>query len=145
MAQMTQKRKSCNTNSLPISKSRNWCFTLNNYTKKEVAQIKQLSLDSRTKIFCFQEEKGENDTMHLQGTIGFNNAISFNSVKKINPRAHWEICRNLKAALEYCRKEETRCGETYTYNYDTLSNEKMFKKFINMNKPTLEEIKKMNL
>ncbi len=140
MAQMAQKRKSCNTNSLPTPKTRNWCFTLNNYTKKEVAQINQLSLDSRTKVFCFQEEKGENDTIHLQGTIGFKNAISFNSVKKINPRAHWEKCRNLKAALEYCRKEETRYGKTYTYNYDTLSDEKMWTKFIEINRPTIEEL-----
>ncbi len=120
MAQMTQSKKNlvgCNTNSKPTKKARNWCFTLNNYTKRNVAQMKQLKLDSRTKQFCFQEEKSESGTLHLQGVIAFNNAISFNSVKKINDKAHWEPCRNLKRSLAYCSKEQTRHGETYTYNF----------------------------
>lgn len=101
----------------PDRKSRNWCFTLNNYTKKDVGIFFDLRLELRVKKYCFQEEKGNDGTCHLQGVISWENAISFNSVKKIHPLAHWEKCKNLKNSLAYCSKADTRNGKTYTWNY----------------------------
>lgn len=105
-------------------KARNWIFTLNNYTENNVAQILALKANPKLKILVFQEEIGENGTPHLQGVLAYENAVSFSSVKKILPRAHWEKCRSLKASLAYCSKEDTRNGKLYTHNYIPFNNGK---------------------
>lgn len=46
-------------------KVRNWCFTLNN---PELAIDIDKLLSADTKYITFQQEKGENGTLHLQGT-----------------------------------------------------------------------------
>ncbi len=124
MAQKLAQKKNtfgdCNTRIVPIrppSKARNWVFTLNNYTQKDIGTFFDTKFNLNLKQFCFQEEKGENGTPHLQGVLAYTNAISFNTVKKISPNSHWEICRNLKKALQYCSKADTRNGKTFTWNY----------------------------
>ncbi len=120
MTHFTQRDNGvCNT-IIPLKRNRNWCFTLNNYTKSDIAQLHKEKHDLSLKKFCFQEEKGENGIPHLQGVIAYSNAKSFSSMKKLLPKAHWEKCRNLKAALAYCSKDETRFGETFTYNYTVV-------------------------
>ncbi len=129
MAQKLAHKKSTlwhgNTSNVPKrtpQKARNWCFTLNNYSHIDIGTFFNLSLQQNVKQFCFQKEIGENKTPHLQGVIAYTNAVSFNSVKKIHPLAHWEKCKSLKASLAYCSKADTRVGKTYTWNY-TIFNE----------------------
>lgn len=98
-----------NTNTLPNSRYRSYCFTLNNYTVEDVKSIQKLNCK-----YCFQEEKGENKTPHLQGVLYFKNPRSFNSIKKMLPRAHIEKTINFHASVRYCSKEDTRCGHLYT-------------------------------
>jgi hypothetical protein len=93
-----------------ISPSKHWCFTLNNYNKEDIIEI---SSNSSIKRYVFQEETGENGTPHLQGYIEF--------IKKVRPISvikyttiHWEKCRNIKASIAYCSKEDTRTGKIYT-------------------------------
>ncbi len=137
-----------NTNIVPMNppqKSRNWFFTLNNHTKKEVDTIYDEIFKLNCMKFIFQEEKGKDGTKHLQGTIAYKNAVSFNTMKRLSPRAHWEKVKNLKNAMAYCCKEETRYGKVYRYNYEIpKSKEEMWNEFIEINMPTGEEIKKMN-
>lgn len=92
-----------------ISPSIHWCFTLNNYTKKDITEI---SNNSSIDKYIFQEETGTNNTPHLQGYIRF---LKKTRPKKLfNQKIHWEKCRNIKASIEYCRKKETRTGEVFT-------------------------------
>lgn len=96
-------------------RARSWCFTVNNYTDEDIDTLTHHFLEIyKTKKYIFQEEIGKNDTPHLQGVVNFVNPQSFNAMKKISPTAHWEICRNLPAALNYCSKEDTRAGKIYT-------------------------------
>lgn len=67
-------------------KSRDYSFTVNNYTDLEYTAIK--SIDCRYLVVA--EEVGEEGTPHLQGYIYFDNPISFSSIKKKIPRAHLE-------------------------------------------------------
>lgn len=53
----------------------------------------------------YGREQGESGTPHLQGFIKFDNARSFQSVKKLIPRAHIESCRVPQKAIEYCLKD----------------------------------------
>lgn len=111
MSQNVPEKKAVrNTNKADSQlKGRAWCFTLNNYMESEVNK-----LQSDAYSYLFQEEKGENGTPHLQGVIKFKEPVRFSAVKKLNCRAHWELCKNYNASLNYCSKEETLDGERYT-------------------------------
>ena len=80
--------------------AKKWCFTLNNYNKKEIRAIEQV-LSTLCKKFIFQEEVGENGTEHLQGCFELYKKRRLTSIKKlINGRAHFERCRNWEASLK---------------------------------------------
>ncbi len=100
---------------LPLKKARSWCFTINNHTVETWNSLTHLNLNFQIKKIIFQEEKGENDTPHIQGVIQFKNQILFNTLKELYPTAHWEICRTLKGSIKYCSKEETRAGKQFSY------------------------------
>ncbi|ALE29606.1 replication associated protein [Lake Sarah-associated circular virus-10] len=88
------------------TRSRDWCFTLNNYTEEEYDVIHSLSL-SQYKYIVVGKEVGESGTNHLQGYIYFVNAKSMSAVKKmISKRCHLESAKGspLQAAT-YCKKD----------------------------------------
>ena len=93
------------------NRSRGWCFTLNNYEESDIDLLTQLWDDVR---YVFQEETGEEGTPHLQGVVYFENARSFESMKQIDTRIHWERCRSLKKSIDYCNKSETRTGRVFS-------------------------------
>lgn len=100
----------CNTNiKRSGGKCRNWCFTLNNYTVEDIKVI--CGFDCK---YVFQEEIGDLGTKHLQGLLMFKSPRSFNSIKKLIPRAHWEPTKSKNASIRYCSKAETRAGEIYS-------------------------------
>ncbi len=117
MTQMTQQNTGRNTNNGPVNnniRSRNWAFTLNNHTSENIDTLTQtFSSDPKILKWIFQEEMSKSGTPHLQGTVAYKNAMSLNSLKKINKKIHWERCRNLAASLNYCKKKETRSGGIY--------------------------------
>lgn len=85
-----------------MSQGRNWCFTLNNYTEDEVASIQALEV----KYIIYGKEVGENGTPHLQGFINFDKPTRLAACKKINERAHWEICKgSSEQNITYCSKQ----------------------------------------
>lgn len=97
-------------------RSRCWCFTLNNYTEDDIKNLKSNDYE-----FIFQEETGKTGTKHLQGLLCFKNAMSLSSLKKVNERCHWEVCKNKHASINYCSKGETRTGKIFS-NMDKLKN-----------------------
>lgn len=108
-----------NTNNPPVVKNtvkrvKHWCFTHNNYDQKDIKQIINWMGTIGTTIYVFQEETGESGTPHLQGYIGFNKPMRFQTLKNFNKKINWSPCRNIKASIEYCHKEDTRTGEVYT-------------------------------
>ncbi len=61
-----------------------------------------------TYLVVGKEGKGEDETFHLQGYLAMKNRTLLTTVKKILPKAHWEI-KSMKSthsqASEYCKKE----------------------------------------
>lgn len=108
-----------NTNNCASKHSRNrarsWCFTFNNHTRNDVAHLTQAFGQMGIKKYHFQEEIGESKTPHLQGVVNFQNPIEFNTLKSIGDKIHWERCKNLKASIKYCSKEDTRSGDQWSY------------------------------
>lgn len=94
--------------------SRNWCFTLFNYVWENIVFL--LSIQCRGIIF--QEEMCPTTNMpHLQGFIRFDRAMELQRIKALlGPEynhIHLEPSVSPSAAVEYCRKGETRMGECY--------------------------------
>ncbi len=121
----THRHGGRNTINVPPKKrlrARTWCFTLNNYDSSDPGTLAQHFLKYNCVKYIFQEEIGENKTPHLQGVVNFKNPLSFSTMKKINNTAHWEVCKNLKASINYCSKEDTRSGEIYSYGTEEVKN-----------------------
>ncbi len=101
---------------LKRNRARTWCFTLNNYSDEDVVSLSHDKWeDMKIKKLVFQEETGKKNVKHLQGVVQFTNQISFSQLKKFNGKIHWSKCRDIKASIKYCSKEETRTGDIYKY------------------------------
>jgi len=107
-SQKSQEMGSGNTKT-PSKRSRNWCFTLNNYSEDEYIKTKEFC-DLLCKNYRIGKEKGEKGTPHLQGFFQFKNQITFKSLKKklsqISQGFHIEKMKgSIKDNIKYCEKE----------------------------------------
>lgn len=86
-----------------MSRSRHFCFTLNNYSAD--AECKLKALDCRYLIYG--KETGESGTAHLQGYVSFVKALRFNLVKKLLPAGcHIEAAKgSAQQNTDYCSKD----------------------------------------
>lgn len=105
-------KRDCNTKQ--ISPSKHWCFTLNNYTNKDLLVLKNIN-SSIIVRYIFQSEIGEDKgTPHLQGYLEFKSKKRPMSVFKSTSwgsRPHWEKTRHIDKAIEYCKKNDTFSGD----------------------------------
>lgn len=87
------------------SKSRGWCFTINNPTFSDALQVEDLKQTAQ--YFIVGTERGEDrGTLHLQGYVYFKNACGLARVKQLLTRAHLEAQRGTcNQAIEYCKKD----------------------------------------
>jgi len=93
-------------------RARYYIWTWNNYEEKDVDLMKNW-IDKHCSEGHFQREIGEKcGTPHLQGFWCFKNARYFSSLKKDWPKLHIEKANNIKAARDYCKKDETKVGDT---------------------------------
>lgn len=81
---------------------KSWIFTLNNYTEPQCEYIK--GLEGITKM-AVGREVGESGTPHLQGVMTWKAPKRFTQLSKLIPTAHWEKCKDIDMAFNYCRKE----------------------------------------
>lgn len=113
---MTQNTNDTTTNGNTSSiRGRNWALTINNWTDTEKNELEQF-IKNECESGIFQPEIGEEGTPHLQTYLNFKNARTFTSIKKAFPRAHIEKVRNIKAYENYCKKQETKAGETFEFS-----------------------------
>lgn len=87
-----------------MNKSRNWCFTLNNYTNEEYHSA--ITEEVFIKYGIVGKEVGDNGTPHLQGYYHLHSNLTWKKLKDKLPRAHWEICKGTPSSnIKYCSKE----------------------------------------
>lgn len=82
--------------------SRHWCFTLNNYKPGDC------TWDAYTMSYLVagKEICPKTKTPHLQGYVVFNVRKRLTTVKKVLPRAHWEVKTHTPLqASNYCKKD----------------------------------------
>lgn len=86
---------------LKTKPSRSWFYTLNNYTEAQKRKFENLDC----LVHICGNETGDSGTPHLQGCVTFKTPKRFAAMKRIEPRAHWEIPLNIEAARNYCLKD----------------------------------------
>lgn len=84
--------------------SKNWCFTLNNYTDEQYEMISLLNC----KYLVVGKENASTGTPHLQGYISFHKNKRFKAVKAMFPNtAHLEkAIGSAQQNIDYCTKED---------------------------------------
>ena len=100
------------------TRSRSWCFTINNYTEGDLESLETLFEDlSSVKYLVFGLEhtdsmlvREEQLTPHVQGFIYLRDPVSLATVKRtyLGDRAHCEIkspYSTFLQASDYCKKE----------------------------------------
>lgn len=88
-------------------KGRKYAFTLNNYTEDEYLHIINYCIDKKWKYCIGKEIGGKNKVKHLQGYIETGNPISFNTIKKLLPKAHIERAFGTSEQnFAYCSKDK---------------------------------------
>lgn len=87
-----------------MSRSRHWCFTLNNYSEDD-ARLFQ-SLPQGCIYSCVGKEVGDSGTPHLQGFLSFTHPQRLTGLRRawFAGRAHWETARSPWLASAYCKK-----------------------------------------
>lgn len=106
MEQVEQVEQSPLGNTITKGKARKYIFTLNNYTEQEYNNILNHCIKKKWK-YCIGKEIGkENGIKHLQGYLEAKNPISFNTIKKLLPKAHIEKAfGTLEQNFAYCSKD----------------------------------------
>lgn len=86
-----------------MARSRNYVFTINNYSEEDIGKIKEL----KTKYLIVGDEVGEAGTPHLQGFVALEQQMTLSALKKYIPRGHIEKAKgNAYQNYEYCSKEK---------------------------------------
>lgn len=86
----------------PKGSFRTWCYTINNYTEDDINRVKALT---GTMHRCCKEVGTTDNTPHLQGAITFSRTYRLAALKKLIPRAHWEVAKACDPE-NYCIKGE---------------------------------------
>lgn len=89
-----------------MSRSRDYCFTLNNYTQDQVQYLQDLECV----YIVYGKELATTGTPHLQGYVRFKNTKTMSATRKALPGCHIEIKKGTPAqAIDYCKKD----GDVY--------------------------------
>lgn len=82
--------------------SKNWCFTLNNYTADDEA----LLAAAPVQYMVYGHEVASTGTEHLQGFLVLEKTARISGLKKLHPRCHWEAAKgSAEQNKKYCTKE----------------------------------------
>lgn len=86
-------------------RSRDWCFTVNNWKDEDISKLEDVS--SISQYLIYGKEVATTGTKHLQGYIYFSDAKSFSKVQKLLPTgAHIEKTKgDPQQASVYCKKD----------------------------------------
>jgi len=87
-----------------LSRAKNWCFTLNNYTEESVQRMKLPNPHIRYLIAG--REIAETGTPHLQGFVSFKARKRLSQVVTLIGQCHLSVTRCVAASIEYCKKDD---------------------------------------
>lgn len=108
--QPRRRSRSPSTRSTAESRSKYWCFTLNNPTDEEAEALRLLVARGSATYLVYGEEVGASGTRHFQGYVEVPTRQRLSQLKQLRglDRSHLELRRG--TALEastYCKKDGT--------------------------------------
>lgn len=90
-------------------KVRRWCFTLNNYSEEDEAQLQALASTASVNYMVYgREEAPTTGTPHLQGYVVFSTPKRLSGILalNLNSTAHWEKAFSAETScINYCKKD----------------------------------------
>lgn len=85
-------------------KIKNWCITINNPVDEDIQQFKDI--EEFTAYYIYGAEVGASGTRHLQCYICFKGGRTLPGIKRLWPRAHFEVANGTpQQASDYCKKD----------------------------------------
>lgn len=84
--------------------SRNWCFTMNNYSSDDEERLNSVDLNI-VEYLVYGREVGESGTPHLQGLVVFYKKKRMNGVLTVLGQCHVSACKNVVCSISYCKKD----------------------------------------
>lgn len=95
-----------------------WCFTINNPNARDWQSIRELW---KFDAICWQLERGESGTLHIQGCVLFSRSIRGKTVSKmLGGRSSNSPARFLASAVVYAQREDKREPGTDPFMYGTF-------------------------
>lgn len=90
-----------------MSRTKSWCFTLNNYNEDEYRKILEWGDSPGVAYLIVGRERGSTGTPHLQGYVLLDERKRMSAIKeKVGRRAHLEPAKgSANQNREYCKKE----------------------------------------
>lgn len=91
-----------------MSRAKNWCFTLNNYTDHDINSLESLVKDGKAVYLCYQKETSPTTgTPHLQGYVSLPENKRLAGMRKLCP-AHYVLANGTPSSNRtYCSKEDS--------------------------------------
>lgn len=104
-----------------MSRSKGWCFTINNHTEEDHAQLAALGEHKHLKYIVFGREVGESGTPHIQGYCYLNVEKSLKAMSKLLTRASLRMAKgSAEDNFKYCSKD----GDFYEQGTRPISNKR---------------------
>jgi len=89
-----------------MSRSKRWCFTINNWTADHVATLSALVPESADYVVYGREVAPDTGTRHLQGFVIFPDRKRLVTARNLLGGGHLEVTRGTnEAASTYCKKD----------------------------------------
>lgn len=99
-----------------MARAKTWMMTINNPGDPPEIFLERIKTWESLVYCVFQEERGENGTLHYQGYCEFDKEYRLAGLKRLHPQAHWDKRRGSQAqAKAYCTKEDTRVRGPFEY------------------------------
>lgn len=96
--------------SLPSAKGVHFVFTENNPSGLIDLESLNKSCDNLITYCVYQEECGENGTYHFQGYLETAQQTRISRLRRLLPKAHFEVSHSPNAAEKYAQKTDTQIG-----------------------------------
>lgn len=123
-----------------MSCAKNWCFTINNPSVREIHLFNIDGLPSTISYCVWQVERGENGTVHVQGFVQFSAKKRTGQIAKLEYKykinevpsslkpfehAHLEPMRGTaEQARDYCKKEDSRIDGPWELGFITIKGQR---------------------
>lgn len=129
---------------MAANRVRNWNLVLNGDTLPGSSEIIQKLTEIGAKNYAFiYHNKDKVKKVHLHLVIEFENARSFDSIKKKMPECHIEPCKSLASSIQYLTHKNATDKEQYEINDVITNNDNWLSTYWNLGQDYINDEKEL--